>query len=171
MSVPSPILIYHACMHGHVECMQASSNSSQNVELLLQESNTHPSGGSLVVYATVDVGAVQVAMSGEDPSYIPLLPMGFVLSPSPPPPSRTSSATPEGDGSGASAATAAAVAPGCLLTISMQVLASAVPSAKLNLSSVTAVNHHLCNAVRQISAALGGPPQPEPAGTAAPPDP
>nr|CAD1845050.1 unnamed protein product [Ananas comosus var. bracteatus] len=151
--------------------INASSNSSQNVELLLQESNTHPSGGSLVVYATVDVGAVQVAMSGEDPSYIPLLPMGFVLSPSPPPPSRTSSATPEGDGSGASAATAAAVAPGCLLTISMQVLASAVPSAKLNLSSVTAVNHHLCNAVRQISAALGGPPQPEPAGTAAPPDP
>jgi len=53
---------------------QAASNSSQNVELMLQETSTHPDGGSLVVFATVDVDAIQVTMSGKDPSYILLLP-------------------------------------------------------------------------------------------------
>ena len=38
----------------------------------------------------------------------------------------------------------------------MQVLASAVPSAKLNLSSVTAINNHVCNAIHQITTALKG---------------
>jgi hypothetical protein len=38
----------------------------------------------------------------------------------------------------------------------MQVLASAVPSAKLNLSSVTAINSHVCNAIHQITTALKG---------------
>ncbi|RWW62235.1 hypothetical protein BHE74_00030644 [Ensete ventricosum] len=76
-------------------------NSSHSVELLLQESGTHPSGGSIVVYATIDVDAVQVAMS--------------------------------------------------------------VPSAKLNLSSVTAINNHLRNTVQQISAVLGGGAAVEPA--------
>lgn len=45
---------------------------------------------------------------------------------------------------------------GCLLTVGMQVLASAVPSAKLNLSSVTAINSHVCNAIHQITTALKG---------------
>ncbi|KAL0905067.1 hypothetical protein M5K25_027242 [Dendrobium thyrsiflorum] len=127
--------------------INAASNSSQNVELLLQESCTHPSGGSLIVYATIDVDAVQVAMNGEDPSYIPLLPIGFALFPAEQPASVSCSA---------SAATNNSAAIGCLLTIGMQVLASAVPSAKLNLSSVTAVNHHLLSVVHQISNALAG---------------
>ncbi|XP_072963292.1 homeobox-leucine zipper protein ROC3 [Typha angustifolia] len=138
--------------------INAASNSSQNVELLLQESSTHPTGGSLVVCATIDVDAVQVAMSGEDPSYIPLLPMGFVISPAIAPPNRASQEDTEGPTSGAA---------GCLLTVGMQVLASAVPSAKLNLSSVTAINNHICNTVHQISAALGGVAQAEPSATAA----
>lgn len=122
--------------------INAASNSSQNVELLLQESCTHPSGGSLIVYATIDVDAVQVAMSGEDPSYISLLPTGFALFPSGPHASVSGSNGPD--------------PAGCLLTVGMQVLASAVPSAKLNLSSVTSVNHHLCSAVHQITTALAG---------------
>jgi hypothetical protein len=109
------------------------------VELLLQESSTHPNGGSLVVFATVDVDAIQVTMSGEDPSYIPLLPLGFAIFPATNPlPAATSAAS------------------GCLLTVGMQVLASAVPSAKLNLSSVTAINSHVCNAIHQITTALKG---------------
>lgn len=133
---------------------QAASNSSHSVELLLQESSTHPSGGSIVVYATIDVDAVQVAMSGEDPSYIPLLPTGFVISPAAPPNGVISSS----DGSASTI--------GCLLTIGMQVLASAVPSAKLNLSSVTAINNHLRNTVQQISAVLGGGAAAQPAAMA-----
>ncbi|KAG6500136.1 hypothetical protein ZIOFF_039950 [Zingiber officinale] len=123
--------------------VNAANNSAHSVELLLQESSTHPTGGSILVYATVDVDAVQVAMSGEDPSYIPLLPTGFVILP-------------------------ASDAAGCLFTVGTQVLASAVHSAKLNLSSVTAINNHLSNTVQQITSMLGGvateqsPPAPTP---------
>lgn len=126
-----------------------ASNSSQHVELMLQESCTDQSG-SLVVYSTIDVDSIQLAMSGEDPSCIPLLPIGFSIIPvvgstadgHPLPP-------PDVDGS-----TAAVVNSGCLLTVGLQVLASTIPSAKLNLSSVTAINNHLCNTVHQINAAL-----------------
>ena len=133
-------------MHAR-DTTQAASNSSQNVELLLQESSTHQLGGSIVVYATIDIDAIQVAMSGEDPSYIPLLPTGFVLLPAPSPVSSSSDDNSSGGDSSAM---------GCLLTVGMQVLASAVLSAKLNLSSITSINSHLCSAVNQITAALGG---------------
>ena len=43
---------------------------------------------------------------------------------------------------------------GSLLTVGLQVLASTVPSAKINLSSIAAINNHLCTTVQQISAAL-----------------
>ncbi|KAJ8633946.1 hypothetical protein MRB53_027282 [Persea americana] len=48
--------------------------------LILEESCTDLSG-SLVVYAPVDLPAINIAMSGEDPSYIPVLPSGFTISP------------------------------------------------------------------------------------------
>lgn len=135
--------------------MQVASNSSQHVELMLQESCTDQSG-SLVVYSTIDVDSVQLAMSGEDPSCIPLLPIGFVIVPA------TSSASTNN-----SIDTPAEVVPssedktnggatqGCLLTVGLQVVASAIPTAKLNLSSIAAINTHLCNTVHQINAALG----------------
>ncbi|KAG2550313.1 hypothetical protein PVAP13_9KG230900 [Panicum virgatum] len=134
--------------------INAASNSSQNVELLLQESSTHPNGGSLVVFGTVDVYAIQVTMSGGDPSYIPLLPLGFAIFPAANP---SPAATSESSGNGESSPGNPDVpATGCLLTVGMQVLASAVPSAKLNLSSVTAINSHVCNAIHQITTALKG---------------
>ncbi|TKV94743.1 hypothetical protein SEVIR_9G315700v4 [Setaria viridis] len=134
--------------------INAASNSSQNVELLLQESSTHPDGGSLVVFATVDVDAIQVTMSGEDPSYIPLLPLGFAIFPATnPSPAATSTSSGNGESSPGNPEEPAS---GCLLTVGMQVLASAVPSAKLNLSSITAINSHVCNAIHQITTALKG---------------
>ena len=124
------------------------------MELLLQESSTHPNGGSLVVFGTVDVYAIQVTMSGGDPSYIPLLPLGFAIFPAANP---SPAATSESSGNGESSPGNPDVpATGCLLTVGMQVLASAVPSAKLNLSSVTAINSHVCNAIHQITTALKG---------------
>lgn len=131
--------------------MQVASNSSQNVELMLQESCTDQSG-SHVVYTTIDVDAIQLAMSGEDPSCIPLLPMGFAIVPVVPNNDCNIMTTtddnpmPSGDGNGHNS--------GCLLTVGLQVLASTIPTAKLNLSSVTAINNHLCNTVHQINAAL-----------------
>lgn len=116
---------------------QVASNSSQTVEFMLQESCTDESG-SLVAYTTLDVDAVQLAMNGEDPSSIPILPLGFVIVPTN---QNNNNDTQD---------------PGCLLTIGLQVLASTVPNAKLNLSSVTAINNHICNTIHQINTALSG---------------
>ncbi|KAJ6701385.1 HOMEOBOX-LEUCINE ZIPPER PROTEIN MERISTEM L1 [Salix koriyanagi] len=130
--------------------INVASNSSQHVDLMLQESCTDQSG-SLVVFTTVDVESIQLAMSGEDPSCIPLLPLGFVIVPVESSSSTVSDAnstqsnSDHGNGHNNS---------GCLLTVGLQVLANTIPSEKLNFSSVTAINNHLCNTVNQITAAL-----------------
>ncbi|XP_022881662.1 homeobox-leucine zipper protein HDG5 [Olea europaea var. sylvestris] len=132
--------------------INVASNSSQNVELMLQESCTDDSG-SILVYTTIDVDSIQLAMNGEDPSCIPLLPLGFIISPM----GHTindSSITIEADGTQNSENVNLQPDSGCLLTVGLQVLASTIPTAKLNLSSVTAINHHLCKTVQQINAAL-----------------
>ncbi|XP_051114581.1 homeobox-leucine zipper protein ROC3-like [Andrographis paniculata] len=115
--------------------INVSSNSSQTVELVLQESSSDESG-SMVVYSTINVDALQLAMNGEDPSCIPLLPLGFIVVPSPKP----AADHPAHSGS--------------LLTVGLQVLASTSPTAKLNISSVAAINQHLSSTVKQIGAAL-----------------
>ncbi|KAK8626303.1 hypothetical protein V6N13_133954 [Hibiscus sabdariffa] len=125
--------------------INVSSNSSQHVELMLQESCTDRSG-SLVVYSTVDVDSVQLAMSGEDPSCIPLLPLGFFITPM----------ELIKDDAGSAEEANGHISAGSLLTVGLQVLASTVPSAKVNLSSIAAINNHLCTTVHQICAALSG---------------
>ncbi|XP_004300207.1 PREDICTED: homeobox-leucine zipper protein HDG5 [Fragaria vesca subsp. vesca] len=125
--------------------VNVASNSTQNIELMLQESCTDQSG-SLVVYATMDVNDIQLAMSGEDPSCIPLLPLGFAIVPVESPNKSTTTTSPSDQYSRNS---------GCLMTVGLQVVASPNPSAKLNLSTVTAINNHLCNSVQQIISALG----------------
>ncbi|XP_043694328.1 homeobox-leucine zipper protein ROC3-like [Telopea speciosissima] len=125
--------------------INAPSNSSQNVELILQESYAEP-GGSLIIYTTIDVDAVQLVMSGDDPSYIPILPVGFLVLPVGPTDSDGNLNNNSIDVNGPSS--------GSLLTVGLQVLASTIPTAKLSLSSVAAITNHLCNAVHQINAAL-----------------
>ncbi|KAJ9129650.1 hypothetical protein P3X46_035314, partial [Hevea brasiliensis] len=132
-----------------------ASNSSQHVDLMLQESCTDQSG-SFVVYTTINVESIQLAMGGEDPSCIPLLPLGFVIIPMEST-CKTNTTVNEGnsiqssqDGNNNNSNA------GCLLTVGLQVLAnnSTIPSAKLNLSSVNAINNHLRNTVHQITSAL-----------------
>lgn len=134
--------------------LQVASNSSQNIELTLQESCTDKSG-SLIVYTTVDVDSIQLAMNGEDPSIIPLLPIGFVILPAGPTSSNEANIN-NGDHANMSSTQHEGAGPdsGCLLTVGLQVLASSIASAKLNLASVTAINNHLCNVVNHISTAL-----------------
>ncbi|KAK9046067.1 hypothetical protein V6N11_051967 [Hibiscus sabdariffa] len=86
---------------------------------------------------------LELAMSGEDPSCIPLLPLGFFVTPMQL--IRDAGSTEEPNGH---------MSAGSLLTVGLEVLASAVPSAKINLSSIAAINNHLCTIVHQISAAL-----------------
>ncbi|WVZ14686.1 hypothetical protein V8G54_012252 [Vigna mungo] len=126
-------------------------NTSQNNMLILQESCVD-SSGSLVVYCPVDLPAINIAMSGEDPSYIPLLPSGFTISPD---------GQGEQDGGGASSSTSSGRvmggSGGSLITVAFQILVSSLPSAKLNFESVTTVNSLIGNTVQQIKAALNCP--------------
>ncbi|CAI9756584.1 unnamed protein product [Fraxinus pennsylvanica] len=57
-----------------------SANSSQSNMLILQESCTD-STGSYVIYAPVDIVAMNVVLSGGDPDYVALLPSGFAILP------------------------------------------------------------------------------------------
>ncbi|PKA52361.1 Homeobox-leucine zipper protein ROC8 [Apostasia shenzhenica] len=112
---------------------------------ILQESCTD-SSGSLVVYASVDYTSVNIAMSGEDPSYIPLLPSGFVILPDGRPGTgsfASSSSKPMGGSSGS------------ILTVAFQIMVSSLPSAKLNLESVATVNHLIGATVQHIKTAMG----------------
>ena len=121
--------------------------------LILQESCVD-SSGSLVVYCPVDLPAINIAMSGEDPSYIPLLPSGFTISPD---------GQADQDGGGASTSTSSRVmgggsgSGGSLITVAFQILVSSLPSAKLNMESVTTVNSLIGNTVQHIKAALNCP--------------
>ncbi|GFQ04741.1 homeobox-leucine zipper protein roc3 [Phtheirospermum japonicum] len=134
--------------------INVASNSSQSVELVLQESCSDNSG-SIVVYTTVDVDAVQLVMNGEDSSCVPLLPLGFVVVPMGQQTNNSNIESTVNSDNKSQLIASSDNNGGCLLTIGLQVLASTIPTAKLNLSSVTAINHHLCNTVQQINVALG----------------
>ncbi|XP_059647178.1 homeobox-leucine zipper protein HDG11 [Cornus florida] len=124
-------------------------NTSQNNMLLLQESCID-SSGSLVVYCPVDLPAINIAMSGEDPSYIPLLPSGFAISPDGRPDQG-------GDGASTSSNTHGVMggrSAGSLITVVFQILVSSLPSAKMSPESVTTVNNLISSTVQQIKAAL-----------------
>ncbi|PKI53430.1 hypothetical protein CRG98_026120 [Punica granatum] len=125
-------------------------NTSQNNMLILQESCVD-SSGCLVVYCPVDLPAINLAMSGEDTSYIPLLPSGFAISPD----GRTG---PSGEGtSSSSSSSRASSGGGSLVTVAFQILVSSLPTSKLSLESVDTVNHLISTTVQQIKAALNCP--------------
>ncbi|KAG6581230.1 Homeobox-leucine zipper protein HDG12, partial [Cucurbita argyrosperma subsp. sororia] len=117
---------------------------TENNMLILQESCIDPLG-SLVIYAPIDMPAMNIATSGQDPSEIPILPSGFVIT---------------GDGrshSGVGASTSATSGrpSGSLLTVAFQILVSSVSSSKqLNVESVATVNTLISATVQRIKAAL-----------------
>ncbi|XP_015070655.1 homeobox-leucine zipper protein PROTODERMAL FACTOR 2-like isoform X2 [Solanum pennellii] len=111
-----------------------SGNSSQSNMLILQESSTD-STGSYVIYAPVDIVAMNVVLSGGDPDYVALLPSGFAI-------------LPDGGG-GINAGTG-----GSLLTVAFQILVDSVPTAKLSLGSVATVNSLIKCTVERIKTAV-----------------
>ncbi|KAJ7513754.1 hypothetical protein O6H91_23G013100 [Diphasiastrum complanatum] len=119
-------------------------NSSICNMLILQESCTDVSG-SLVIYAPVDIPAMNIVMHGGDPSCVSLLPSGFAILPD----------GPEGrpllrDNIGIDCPQTG----GSLLTVAFQILVSNTPSAKLSLESVATVNNLISCTVQKIKAAL-----------------
>ncbi|XP_019170324.1 PREDICTED: homeobox-leucine zipper protein MERISTEM L1-like [Ipomoea nil] len=116
-----------------------SANSSQSNMLILQESCAD-STGSFVIYAPVDIVAMNVVLSGGDPDYVALLPSGFAILPDGPPGNGV--LNPE-IGSG-----------GSLLTVAFQILVDSVPTAKLSLGSVATVNSLIKCTVERIKGAV-----------------
>nr|XP_018628742.1 homeobox-leucine zipper protein MERISTEM L1-like isoform X3 [Nicotiana tomentosiformis] len=119
-----------------------SGNSSQNNMLILQESCTD-STGSYVIYAPVDIAAMNVVLSGGDPDYVALLPSGFAILPD-------GSATTNGVGINLETNSAG----GSLLTVAFQILVDSVPTAKLSLGSVATVNSLIKCTVERIKASI-----------------
>ena len=117
--------------------------------LILQESCTD-SSGSYVIYAPVDVVAMNVVLNGGDPDYVALLPSGFAILPDGP--ARGNMQGEGGVGSG-----------GSLLTVAFQVLVVvySVPTAKLSLGSVATVNSLIACTVERIKAAVSGESNPQ----------
>jgi homeobox-leucine zipper protein len=111
--------------------------------LILQESCTDASG-SYVVYAPVDIVAMNVVLNGGDPDYVALLPSGFAILPDGPSGNAQAAVGENGSGSGG----------GSLLTVAFQILVDSVPTAKLSLGSVATVNSLIACTVERIKAAV-----------------
>jgi homeobox-leucine zipper protein len=131
-------------------------NSNQSNMLILQESCTD-AFGSLVIYAPVDIPAMNLVMRGGDPAYVALLPSGSAILPDGPDNRRTITAASHGSG-GASAqltdSPRTMSGGGSLLTVAFQILVSTIPSARLSLESVATVNNLISRTVQRIKAAL-----------------
>jgi homeobox-leucine zipper protein len=133
-------------------------NSSQSNMLILQESCTDVSG-ALVIYAPVDIPAMNLVLRGGDPAYVALLPSGFAILPDGPenrramlvPPSQHDSCS---SGQLTDPSPHTTTTGGSLLTVAFQILVSTVPSAKLSLESVATVNNLISSTVQRIKAAL-----------------
>ncbi|KAF2304634.1 hypothetical protein GH714_037194 [Hevea brasiliensis] len=116
-----------------------SANSNQSNMLILQESCTD-STGSYVIYAPVDIAAMNIVLSGGDPDYVALLPSGFAILP---------------DGPGFNPGGIHDVrSGGALLTVAFQILVDSVPTAKLSLGSVATVNNLIKCTVERIKTAV-----------------
>jgi homeobox-leucine zipper protein len=112
--------------------------------LILQESCTD-STGSYVVYAPVDIIAMNVVLSGGDPDYVALLPSGFAILPDGPGP---------GPGSNGGGPILDVGSGGSLLTVAFQILVDSAPTAKLSLGSVATVNTLIKCTVERIKVAV-----------------
>ncbi|XP_020270114.1 LOW QUALITY PROTEIN: homeobox-leucine zipper protein ROC2 [Asparagus officinalis] len=121
-----------------------SPNSNQSNMLILQESCTD-STGSYVIYAPVDVVAMNVVLNGGDPDYVALLPSGFAILPDGPTGSVPGGGPISEVGSG-----------GSLLTVAFQILVDSIPTAKLSLGSVATVNSLIACTVERIKTAVSG---------------
>ncbi|ESQ38109.1 hypothetical protein EUTSA_v10028459mg [Eutrema salsugineum] len=126
-----------------------SGNSSQSNMLILQESCTDASG-SYVIYAPVDIVAMNVVLSGGDPDYVALLPSGFAILPD----GSVGGGTGDGNQEVVSSSSSSSGSCGSLLTVAFQILVDSVPTAKLSLGSVATVNSLIKCTVERIKAAV-----------------
>ncbi|CAI0407129.1 unnamed protein product [Linum tenue] len=133
---------------GNCVSLLRSTNSSQSNMLILQESSVDATG-SYVIYAPVDIAAMNIVLSGGDPDYVALLPSGFAILPDGP----TEAAAAFNPGEGIVDDVGSG---GTLLTVAFQILVDSVPTAKLSLGSVATVNSLIKCTVERIKEAVAG---------------
>uniref|UniRef100_A0A0D9VJF6 Homeobox domain-containing protein n=1 Tax=Leersia perrieri TaxID=77586 RepID=A0A0D9VJF6_9ORYZ len=120
-----------------VSLLRASAvSANQSSMLILQETCTDASG-SIVVYAPVDIPAMQLVMNGGDSTYVALLPSGFAILPN-----------------GPRIGTSGYETGGSLLTVAFQILVNNQPTAKLTVESVETVNNLISCTIKKIKTAL-----------------
>ncbi|XP_062185087.1 homeobox-leucine zipper protein ROC4-like [Phragmites australis] len=112
------------------------TNTNQDSMLILQETCIDKSG-AMVVYAPVDIPAMELVMGGGDSTYVALLPSGFAILPGGP--------SISGGGHKTS---------GSLLTVAFQILVNSQPTAKLTVESVDTVNNLISCTIKKIKVAL-----------------
>ncbi|VVB12164.1 unnamed protein product [Arabis nemorensis] len=132
-----------------------SGNSGQSNMLILQESCTDASG-SYVIYAPVDIMAMNVVLSGGDPDYVALLPSGFAILPDGSVKGGEGNGGPGTEGVEGNNLEVVTTGSSCgsLLTVAFQILVDSVPTAKLSLGSVATVNSLIKCTVERIKAAV-----------------
>lgn len=122
--------------------------------VILQESCTDATG-SYVIYAPVDIVAMNTVLGGGDPDYVALLPSGFAILPD-----GSSMNNNNINGGGSLMGTILddvglpSSSGGSLLTVAFQILVDSVPTAKLSLGSVATVNSLIKCTVERIKAAV-----------------
>lgn len=108
--------------------------------LILEESCSDHLGG-MIVYAPMDIPAMNLAVGGEETSGIPLLPSGFIVS---------------SNGRAGGARSTAPNPNGALLTVAFQILVSSPSAASkdVNMEAVATVNTLISSTVQKIKSAL-----------------
>ncbi|KAG4907737.1 hypothetical protein AAZX31_20G130200 [Glycine max] len=119
-----------------------TQNVGQNNMLILQESFIDATG-SFVIYAPIDVAAINVVLGGGNPDYVALLPSGFAVLPDGP-----------GLNGGPGPICEAGSGGGCLLTVAFQILVDSAPTSKISVGSVTTVNSLIKRTVEKIRDAV-----------------
>ena len=101
-----------------------------------------------MVYTPLDLPALNMAMSGQDTSYIPILPSGFAVSPDGSKNNQIPELKVEGGGGGGG---------GSLITVGFQIMVSSLQSGKLNMESMETVNNLISSTVHHIKTTLNCP--------------
>lgn len=128
-------------------------NANQSSMLILQETSID-AAGALVVYAPVDIPAMQAVMNGGDSAYVALLPSGFAILPNAQAGTQRCAAEERNSNGNGNGNGGCMEEGGSLLTVAFQILVNSLPTAKLTVESVETVNNLISCTVQKIKAAL-----------------
>ncbi|KAJ1694996.1 hypothetical protein LUZ63_011694 [Rhynchospora breviuscula] len=126
---------------------------NQNNNLILQECCTDPTG-SYVIYAPVNIVAMNLILTGGDPNNVVIMPSGFAILPGGPQ-SRSEELNPQNEATpNEQGRVGESGNNGSLMTAAFQMHVPSMPNSPLSLISTETVNNLIALTVRKIRAAL-----------------